>query len=196
MTYNPGQVAEIYPYLARVPGWFVIGGPADADEAQCLKETYPAVQVLGIEPCEEMRDYQRSHDFPGPIVAAALRDRGGSDIQFRMLGRRSSSEWEPSLTSAITRMVPATTLDFLDYLYGPFMDAVLWLDIEGSEYLALKGAGNLLSSGRVQLVNIEALPERMPEQAENCAQILTSRGFRLVHEWGRMGDHLDRIYVR
>ena len=50
-------------------------------------------------------------------------------------------------------------LDIVDELCGFPEDVFLWMDIEGSELLALKGAENLLASGRVKGVYLECTKE-------------------------------------
>src|SRR5207244_11987481 len=47
--------------------------------------------------------------------------------------------------------------DRLDGMCGPFDRAVLWLDVEGSELRALRGAARLLARGAVDLVNVEVI---------------------------------------
>jgi hypothetical protein len=89
--------------------------------------------------------------------------------------------------------VKTRTLDSLSEVYGPFEDAVLWVDIEGSELDALCGAFNLLK--KVRLINLEAYAHI---QLPLINELLTYHGFMLRKVWnigivaGR--DAQDYIY--
>lgn len=183
--YNPGQLRQIAKWIPDDLEWFVLGGPADADEAQTMHALRPDVKIFGAEPDLQMRRFQENLKFPGVLTGYAISDindlvpltRPGSDFE---AGRRASivREMEGS-----TRTVPSRTLDRLAEIFGPWRNVFLWLDIEGAELLALQGATTLLRERRIVLANLEV-------HATNRAaviELLDAAGLRHVDEWNSNG---------
>lgn len=194
-VYNPGQFKIVHRFLpewCRRPEWLILGGPSCGDEAQTAAAIYPWIKVVACEPSRHHYEWQRKHLFPrgGILLPMALMDYEGI-APFTTLG-----DDEPSGGSVGgDERVMCTTLDALDAAHGPFDRAILWLDIEGSEYLALKGGIKLLESGRVGLINVEVC-ERDPVNTIQIAGLLGGYGYYLIDEWNnRPGAHRDQIWV-
>lgn len=154
--YQDGQVRRIFPLMTGIE-WFIIGGPADGNEAQLVKDNFPNVNVIGVEPNIKMYQFQLEHGFPGTILNKALwssekrlkftipnkNNRCGSLIKYQ--DDDSSTE------------VETITLDRLSEMYGPFDNCCLWLDIEDAELECLSGAEKLLSDRKIKVINIEVV---------------------------------------
>lgn len=195
--YSPGQLSVIYPYLPREPRWLLLGGPADANEAQTAVARWPDIRVVGVEMNPDAIAWQLAHGWPpGQVLLhAALWDQvglapvanAGSTLRHASLyGSSADVPDDP-------RTIQTTTWDTLDKVLGPFEDAVVWMDIEGSELAALRGATNLIASGRVLLWNIEML-SHIPGLMESVPALL--RGYRAVKDWNASDACRDRIFVR
>lgn len=201
MVYNPGQVKVIYPYVKGTPEWFLLGGPADGNEAQCVREHWPDINVLACEPFGKMHDWQVDNDFPTTnsfLLPYALSDIIDEAVLSVYPDRRSTMDRAEYYTAAPEddQIVCTTTLDQLSEDYGPFTKAILWLDIEGSELKALYGAIVLFRTRAIDLVNLEVLPNRRPDDLKGIEHFMGAYGFILVHTWDRQPEWENRIYVR
>lgn len=196
--YSPGQLSVIYPYIKTwTPRWLLLGGPADANEAQTAVARWPGINVIGVELNEEAVKWQLAHDWPRShfLFYRALAERTGDDVHVALGSIRNGCVVEPSEENKTT--VLTISWDKLDSLYGPFSEAILWMDIEGSEYKALLGARNLFERGAIRLVNIEQMV-RNGDKSNNIAadQFLHHYGFVPVHDWNKSETCWDRIFVR
>lgn len=179
MVYEPGQVRNIFPYLDFDPKWFILGGPADGNEAQLFKEKYQSVSVIGLEPNREAFRYQTEVGFPGVLLPYAIGDYNGRGsflpCTIRGGGLRDNGNYE----------VDVVTLDALHESHGPFEDAVLWLDIEGHEMEALRGADLLLREKRIRVMNLEIIENRrgITTLFDSFASYLNDRGYEYAGHW-------------
>lgn len=185
--YEDGQVKAILPYCPNKVDWFIIGGPADANEAQIFKKYHPECKILGIEPNLSMREFQDTNRFPWQLVNAALWSSAG----LKTLTIPNNNNRCGSLVKyeGVGYKVETVTLDFLSDTYGPFTNAILWIDIEGSEVECLKGARQLLSSKEIKTINIEI----MPETEDEIVTILLGYGYKYAHHWNERETHPGRI---
>lgn len=197
MTYNPGQFNTIIPFVEKEPDWLILGGPADGDEAQCAVRKWPNLKVVGIEPVESNRKWQLDNGWPGNLLLpSALSETAGETM-----GMHQPTDNTRTASFLHNRPGPLVavntiTLNDLFCLYGPFKNAILWMDIEGWEYQALLGGARLLESKGVQLINLEVL-HRLEEEAGLINKLLTSCGFELVHTWNvQPGLCCDKVYRR
>ena len=204
--YGTNNVKQILPFLPRRPKWLIVGGPADSNEAQYLKGKWPDIKIIGIEPNPEAVEWQKTvGEWPPDayLIPSALGDEPGKVMEMIMEpGRLHNASLEPkqvednrSNANAKFLQVTTVTLDGLDSIYGPFEDAVVWMDIEGSEYRALQGATNLIKSGRVLLWNIEML-NRVPGLMEGVPRLLAEGGYKAVYDWNDSDWCRDRIFIR
>ena len=181
MTYEPGQVKNIFPYIDFKPGWFILGGPADANEAQVFHERYPEAKILGIEPNKEAFEYQQNAGFPGTLLPYALGPACGVAF-FHPNTIRSG--WIDKELGSSNYEVEMVTLDSLDQKYGPFQNTVMWLDIDGEdqEIGVLRAATSL---HYVKLMNIEVIEDRHGQTTkfDRFVSLLSQRGFRYAGDW-------------
>jgi FkbM family methyltransferase len=199
LVYCPDQILEICPYLIREPQWLLLGGPADSNEAQTAVRQWPEISGIGIEPSKGLRQWQLENDWPMkfPLLPYALAEScREATFQNSYSNWRSGTLLDRELGEKET--VETITLDSLAAQYGPFNDAILWLDIEGYEYKALQGAEELFRRKSVLLVNLE-ITEILQETTQQIEAWMDNRNFRCRHKWGykygsRSRFH-DRIYV-
>lgn len=189
-VYRPGQVGAIIPFIRSFPKieHFLLGGPADGNEAQVFVKDFPSVKVFGFEPSKTMYEYQLRNGFPGMLLNIAL---WSSDQELELVEGSGRTPRDNGRT-AVVREGPDSTvrsrsLDSLSEQYGPFTNSVLWIDIEGSEEEALKGARALLTAKHVKLINLEAHIDRDSETQPLNHPIfhpfLEAFGFREVKRW-------------
>lgn len=160
---------------------------------------------MGVEPNPEAREWQLSVGrWPRDCVLLpdALSDKVGTCELVYEPGRLRNASTDGAAvdgnkTNANARFIEVntTTLDTLDDLYGPFDEAVVWLDIEGAEYRALLGAERLLARRSVLLFNLEML-SRVPDLMDGIKMLMTKHGYSAVKEWNVSGSCRDRIYTR
>lgn len=196
MTYNAGQFNEVIPFIEKPPDWLILGGPADGDEAQCARVLWPSIKVIGIEPIIDNIDWQFANGWPkdDPLLLSAL----GATLGNTTINVPDDKRAASCLTErpGIPQSVDIVSIDFLNQVYGPFTNAILWLDIEGWEYNALQGATGLFSSGEIQLVNLEIL-ERLTDHTSQIEGFFEEYGFHLAHVWNEQpGLVQDRVYVK
>jgi hypothetical protein len=202
--YSPGQLSVIYPFLNRVPKWLLLGGPADANEAQTAIAKWPDIRVIGVELNPDAVDFQLANGWPvgHPLLHAALSDtndpvhvinpgstlRHGKVFLLETTEVGAKPEENPSC--------PGVTWNWLDKIYGPFREAVLWLDIEHSEYKALLGARDVLARGDIILADIEIMGELTGEEVRRVDSLMAQYDFKVVKDWNDSSSCRDRIYVR
>ena len=197
--YNPGQAKVLFDvWPNRQVDWFVIGGPADGNEAQTIRAKFPDVQCIGFEPCERMRARQLELQFPGDLHPYALwnetKEMELSDPRAEDGGPRGAGlirEYSDDVANKYT--VNSFTLDDLSDKFGPWKNCVLWLDIERAEKQALEGASKLLASGDVLLINVEVM--EMSRRLPLTEDLLKGYGYELVKTWNpAMADMCDAVF--
>ena len=203
--YSPGHLATIYPFLEGLlePEWLLLGGPADANEAQTAREKWPSIKVVGVDPNPDVIPWQKAHGWPEgqPIIYAALSDKVGT-VRMANTGStlRHASLYLPELypdrsLEDFSAVVPSVSWDSLDVEYGPFRKAILWMDVEHSEYNGLLGALGIIARGDVLLINVEEMLDN-PGNAPLIQPLLESYGYHVVHEWNACATCRDRIYMK
>ena len=172
--------------VVRPPTWFVVGGLGDGDEWKAAAHRWPGVKLLGVDvdPAAIRHQLNRGWLASAPLVEAGLGEREGWRPCSLDSMNCSSFADEAIQNCATPVSKQVTTLDALDRTYGPFEDAVLWLDLEGWDGRALRGAENLLRSGRVKLINFEVW-RRQPKENAVVERYLADAGFERVCVWFR-----------
>lgn len=203
--YGQDQIKAILPYLTFTPRWLLLGGPADGNEAQAARLLWPGCRVVACEPNPEPFRWQLEHgglDEGVTLLNVALSDRAVPVEMMREPGRvrnasahRTTPEGNRDNPEAVFWSAPAVTWDELDAGYGPFGDAVVWLDLEGSELPAVRGAAGLFARGAVRAVNVEASAQCAAENVE-VARLLTGYGFHKAGRWNDSATCEDQIWVR
>lgn len=205
--YSPDNLGTIVPHLhGKIPKWLILGGPADGREAQRARELWPEIKIVGVEPNPEAIAWQtKVGGWPNdcPLVQAALsyNSRNLEELVYES-GKLRNASTDPDAIdgnrgnpSAVYSKVKTVTLDDLDWAYGPFEDAILWMDIEGAEWKALLGSTNLLVRRAFLLVNVE-MQNRIHGLMEGVHDLLSRAGYHAVQEWNASETCRDRIYVR
>ncbi len=157
------QVEVLFEFWKDID-WFVIGGPADGDEAQAVHARYPNVKCIGFEPNPTYIAHQRVSSFPGEVIAGAL--WSGFDIKPLCVPEgataSSGSICRPHdapdtkrLSVVIDNETECRPLDYFSDFFGPFTNVALWLDLEYAELAALQGAKRLLAHDAIRLINVE-----------------------------------------
>ena len=192
-VYAPGQAMVLTSFFSRPPKWFIVAGPANADEAQTVKALFPKCVCLGVEPSEAMVRWQLAHGFPGELVPMGLADAAGlREIVIPPKQENRSSMVRPC--GGGTHKVATTTLDALDLVHGPFERAVLWADIEGMELPMLRGAEECFARGAFDLVNIEVMPDERPDDVPEFEAFFKRHGLALAHEWDWQCSRRNQIW--
>lgn len=192
--YRPGQLRRISPCLPQRPAWLLLGGPADGNEAQTAVQQWPGVRVVGVDPNPAVVAFQRLSGWPegAVLVEAALWKEvgrvpvaglGGTDLRHASVNRQDG------------QAVTATTWAALDRQHGPFHDALLWMDIEGAELEALRGAVPLLARGAILAVNVE-MEARRSHKNKQIGPLLGRHGLVPVKDWNHHASGHDRLFVR
>ncbi len=171
----PNQAAHhVIPFIKFVPQWFIDCGPGSGVEAREVRKRWPRVNLLGLEP-SPIGFESASCLFPkngnSTLLNKAVWD---SDCKLNLkkpddLLHSTFRDWETGNTIE----VEARSLDSLDKELGPFDDVLLWMDIEGSEEKALRGASGLFERRVIKAVNIEV----NSETAELLNGLLSQYGF-------------------
>lgn len=206
MTRNPppydatpaDPTAVVAPHLPRPPRWLVVAGLGDGIEAQCAARRWPGVRCVGVDPDPRAVYWQTAHGFTGHLWRVGLSVRAGHARLF--LDELNCPSMFPANVDAAPPgkvvLAPTVTLDDLDRKFGPFDDALLWLDVEGWEYMALAGGHGLLDSGRVLGVNWERRMENEELSGRHAAALLRRYDFAPVLTWGRQWWGHDELWVR
>lgn len=148
----------------------------------------PGVPVIGIDPRYSPRGHWR-HVYHGRQIQAALGD--GSTKSATYCGQCKSMLPCSDETHLVhMSAVQVITLDEVSAnLPAPHF---IWMDIDGSEPAALRGATETLK--RTSWVNIEIHDKAYGQQhADEIGQLLRKAGFRLHYV---QQDVLDRLYRR
>jgi len=162
MTYESGQVRAIFPHITKDIGVFILGGPADGDEAQLFHRQFPNVLIFGFEPNRGFFEHQISVGFPGELRSEALWDHAGTH-DFYLLGEGEGRSSRLVIEGEQAPAYPVKTVTIDDVLAGPNLPSkvALWIDIERSELTALHGAETSLRERRIEVVYLEAFSDNV-----------------------------------
>lgn len=131
-------------------------------EAEQFKKAYPEINIYGVEPQSRVYDTRRNL-YPGKIYNIGIWGKPGiKEINLTNdLGNSSILELNKDLKDnkkicviGKEKIICITLNNFDDLCNNP-EDIFLWMDIEGAEFEALKGAKKLLKSKRVKYIDLE-----------------------------------------
>ena len=112
-----------------------------------VKRKWPDIPIIGLEP-HPKRFSKCATGYPGTLLNAAVGETDctvtmqhidGMLVNFPRSHQRAGSTIEMNCRS----------VDSLNKEYGPFHNAFIWADIEGAELLMLKGAQEMLKTGKI-----------------------------------------------
>lgn len=190
----PALEPRICQYLDQPPAaLYQIGvGSADPREStwRQLLTLWSTMRLYGCEPYPS-RYRQLADRFPGTLLHVAL---GAAAGRMMLPGTPQLGDLDSM------QPVDVWTLDQFDRRCGRRDRVLLWLNVAGSELDVLQAGRELLSSGRVRWVNIEA-DSNHRERADfwrDMARIrreLGQHGFRLAEAYNLNRGQLSAIHV-
>ena len=193
------QEAVISKYIQGPPTALYDIGIGNKTEWKTLHDLYTEMALYGCEPM--LNHYPTMEkDFPGKIKQVAVGDiSGNAKVYVRPASVPDGCETMIDRFSiGVYEEVPMWTLDQFDEWAGHQERILLWMDIEGFEYPALKGATKLLQSGRVKWINLEEKRDLVVEGAWSSpcdiVKLLESYGYRRKLEYHIHKAHQDVIY--
>lgn len=202
-SYKFRQASEHFiPFVRVIPKWFIDCGPGSAWEFQAANRAWPNARILGLEPSPVgYRAALNRWPKGGILLPVAAWDR---DEPVRLyypqdlLHGTAFFDGERNINDDVTPAptddwleVQGRSLDSLDREYGPFEQVALWMDIEGAERRALRGAKNLLDRGEIVAVNVEVRPDSYREVKE----ILTKAGLKFVRDYFACETVRDEVWT-
>ncbi|MGE0010594.1 MAG: FkbM family methyltransferase [Candidatus Babeliales bacterium] len=122
---------------------------------------------------------------------------GQSDACSSLLAPHLCLEERPLITFHETIMVPVTTIDAWAAHYNVAKLDFLWLDLQGAELLALKGAEHMLNT--VQVIQVEVNRTERYKHAplyDDIITFLNARGFKLNQEAFHHETWGDALFIR
>jgi FkbM family methyltransferase len=131
-------------------------GVGPKTEYLTLSEAYPDMLIVGLEPLPSCFNNLISK-FPGILLPyAAWHQETSLELYPNTNNPEATSVFPSEAGEKQALTVYTRTLDSIDRYLGYPDRILMWMDIEGAELMALKGARELLSSGRVRWINLEA----------------------------------------
>lgn len=184
--------------LLRPPpgGWpvdgLIQGGLGDWAEGPVLLDLWGHLPWMAADPVHRYAHEAWRDGFRGPIIQAALWDVTGALLELSDFRSRTSVYDNGARYLGKFKTYTIALDDAVRFVRYPSAAPALWLDCEGAELTILRGAGTVLPS--VPLIVIE-LKNRPAFPGWPCAREVNSAlddyGFRLFR---RIGD--NAVYVR
>lgn len=185
----PDPLSVVVPYLDRAPRWLVLGGLGNAADGQEALRRWPTARLVGVDFDPRAIAWQQAHGWPAeaPLLQVALSNHEGQEVAG--IDDINCSSLHPFNVQAVPLnrrvIVSTTTLDRLDEQYGPFEDAILWLDLEDYDYKALRGATNLLQRRPPLVVGVEVRYHLETVSNPDMRALLSSFGYHHRLTWFR-----------
>ena len=176
-------------------------GPPHKGEFRHYKNRFPKIELYGCEPNPVLFS-KLLPMFQGKLIQTAISDQPEVDLYMecdnhKTFGRSSIHPVKGLASNTLT--CSALTLDEFDRQCGQPDNILLWMDIEGSELIALKTGEELLSSGRVRAINLEVRSDTRGHKewptAREIRTWLEERGWTLSDKYNNHKTHWDVIYI-
>ena len=189
-----GIVAEVLKWRADVIYQVGVGG--FHQEVDVLKKEWPGVVFVGFEPCPAIYKGIKA-SYPGTLYPWAISDREGH-APLHIKSKHKDGSTLATMRDCKVTLVPLATLNTIPI--DKSVRNLLWLDCEGSELVALRGASQFIQA--VDVVNVEMTGKPVAEvgwcKPIEVHQLLVEYGFRRqwLHTCRLMIGQYDAIYVR
>lgn len=135
--------------------------------------------IIGFEPCVDI--YNNLKDvYPGKLLNIVVLDKDG-EIDCWESSKYGVWLFRDDDMNGEFKKVNKKTIKLDSLEWRNFDEIHIWADIEGSELLMLKGATEMLSSGKVKWINLEVredIPFRGWCTTSQVCEFLDKRGFK------------------
>ena len=161
--------------------------------------------IIGLEP--GIHRYNNLKDsYPGKLLNMVASDKNGEIDCWENLENPENGiclfDHESIKANENFKIVKKDAIKLDSLEWRSFDEVHIWADIEGSELLMLKGATEILSSGKVKWINLE-VSKNAPIGAEGWAtakqvyDFLDKHGFKPIVKFNRLRTkgHRDVIFV-
>jgi FkbM family methyltransferase len=205
----PNGVRSFFRLSGRArPSTIILAGVGRGEEIPVMRHIWRKTPIIGIEPLQEhWRWMSRAKTLPDVIIRGALWHTEDQTLTFHLNyepDQRATIYGLPptaQLENEITRTVPTVSLDGIAQRYGPITNALLWMDIEGGEFEALRESRFLSEqTDGIRWVNVELnlTPPRTSPPWTAVHDVLERAGFCMLaaHSVTRNGRQFDGLYVR
>lgn len=194
------MATTVLKYIDTPETLYNIGvGPLSKSEWKHIKDKEPSIEIFGCEPNPPLF-LELLPQFNGRLLNVGISDKPSIALHVADgLDAFGRSSIFPVSGMDKTVEVPCMTLDEFDRRAGEPSNIILWMDIEGSELIALKSGKELLESGRVSVINLEVRATSEIEEwptSDEIAEYLESVGYPLTITYNDHGTHRDAIYQR
>lgn len=201
----PNGVKQFRRITAKAtPDTILLVGVGRGEEIPVMRECWPQARIIGIEALSEhWRFMAKAGQEPDVMVKGAAYHTEGAQLLFHLNyepdQRATVYELPVPMENELTREIPTVTIDGVVQRHGIGPDTLLWMDIEGGEWEALREC-RALQEQRIRWINIElnfTPPRNMPPWSTVNA-LLESYGYRLygLHSVSKNTRQADGIYYR
>lgn len=201
----PNGVRNFQRMTQARPKTIILAGTGRGEEIPVMRARFRKARIIGIDPLREHWRYMaKVQQQPDVEICGALYHTDGDRLTFHLNyepdQRATIYDLPMAMENELTRSVTTVSLDAVIERYGPVPDCLLWVDIEGGEYEALRASHNLITNRDIKWINVElnfCPPRQMPPWAQ-VNQLLEDYGFRMlgIHSRSRSGRQVDGVYIR
>lgn len=157
-----------------------IGAGEIGSEAWQVKITHPNCEIIGFEPQPDRFKILEKNNYPGLLLPYAIGKSNETVVGYMGYkgGRSDFRLIEHNLYSQAYKKILIQTyrLDTLEKELGPFDNAFVWADVEGSELLVLQGAAELFKKNKIIGINVEVRKD--PIGPDGCTLVDIQRFFK------------------
>lgn len=143
-------------------------------EGPQLLGRFPSAQFFAIEPVRRYIDGAKQKGFPGEITAGVALERSGDEVS--LADRRDRTTVFIDRKDRYTFTVRSYALDDMFGATG-FGRIFLWMDCEGAEVRALRGAGTVLTKTAYVLAEVSNRTHSGAAKQEDTVSLLRAHGF-------------------
>ena len=172
-------------------------GVGGKSEWKTFLSRYPSMKLFGCEPHAGQYQSLMADGFPGTLLNAAIGAMPGK-VKLHAADEPMWSSLFKTSVAKEERCVHCLTLDDFDERAGKPDQILLWMDIEGSELVALESGLRLLKSGRVVWINVETRDQPPCDgwcDAVSVRNLLNDHGYVKAADYNKHPTHRDEIYV-